>query len=128
MTIRKRAIITLAFFGVGFVLAVTRLPLHLPTVCMFKRVTGLPCCGCGMTHAFCALAHGEIEQAADFNLASIPLALIVAAAGLLLLMEAIDNKPRLDPAWRKTQRYIFWGGAPILLIAWMLNLAKIFLH
>jgi hypothetical protein len=128
MTLRKRAIIILSLFAAGAALAASRLPLQLPSVCLFKRITGLPCCGCGMTHAFCAMARGHFEDAANFNLAAIPLAVIVAISGLLLLAEAIDNKPHLDPAWQKTKRIILWAGAPILLLSWILNLSKVFVH
>jgi hypothetical protein len=126
MTLRKRALITLAVFAGGFALAASRLPLQLPSVCMFKNITGLPCSGCGMTRAFCALAHGDIHQAFHLNIASIPLALILAIAALLMVAEAIDNKPRLGPAWDKTKRFLFWSGGPILLIAWIVNLVKVF--
>jgi hypothetical protein len=128
MTLRKRAILTLSLMAAGAALAVSKLPLHLPTVCLFKRITGLPCAGCGMTHAFCAMANGHFEDAAHFNLAAIPLALIVAIAALLLFVEAFDNKPHLDPAWQKTQRLIIWAGGPVLLLSWIINLTKVFIH
>ncbi len=31
--------------------------------CPFLAVTGLPCASCGMTHAFVALAHGDLAAA-----------------------------------------------------------------
>ena len=39
-------------------------------LCLFRAVTGLPCPGCGMTRAFCALSHGELLRAVHFNLLS----------------------------------------------------------
>ena len=36
-------------------------------VCSFKRMTGLPCPGCGLTRAFCSISHGQIGQAWSFN-------------------------------------------------------------
>jgi hypothetical protein len=128
MTRRKRALIVLSLFGVGAVLAVTRWPLQLPSVCLFKRITGLPCCGCGMTHAFCAMAHGQFEDAANFNLAAVPLAMIVLVSTALLIAEAIDDKPHLDPVWKKTRKLIVWAGGPILLISWIINLTRVFMH
>jgi len=38
------------------------------TICGFKNLTGLPCPGCGLTHSFCALTHGDVSGAFAFNL------------------------------------------------------------
>lgn len=36
-------------------------------LCVFKRLTGFPCSGCGSTRAVLALSHGDIAQAARLN-------------------------------------------------------------
>ena len=48
------------------------------TVCSFKNFTGLPCPGCGLTHAFCALGKGDIIDAFAFNLLGPPVFLVLA--------------------------------------------------
>jgi hypothetical protein len=48
-------------------------------LCPFRALTHHPCPGCGMTRAFCALAHGELWRAVRFNALS-PL-LFLAALG-----------------------------------------------
>jgi len=128
MTLRKRALYLLATLGAAYALAASRLPLspHVPELCIFKRVTGIPCCGCGMTHAFCALAHGQVQQAADFNLASLPLALLLVITTLLLLLEALRNKPHLAPFWNKSKDLLWHATLPIFLLAWLVNLAKLY--
>lgn len=45
------------------------------TVCLLRRLSGLPCPGCGMTRAFAHLAKGEWAAAASDHL----LALVIAA-------------------------------------------------
>lgn len=37
------------------------------TLCPFRALTHHPCPGCGMTRAFCALAHGEFWRAMKLN-------------------------------------------------------------
>ena len=41
-----------------------------PGLCMFHRLTGLDCPGCGMTRAFHQLSHGNLDEAMEFNLLS----------------------------------------------------------
>jgi hypothetical protein len=56
-------------------IAVLLLSLALPSsglfgrfpLCLFRRVTGLPCPGCGLSHAFSALSRGEAAQAAFYH-------------------------------------------------------------
>jgi hypothetical protein len=57
------------------------------TVCLLRRLTGLPCPGCGMTRAFAHLAKGEWAAAASDHL----LACLLA--------------PELGLAW------LVWGAA-----------------
>ena len=37
----------------------------LPSVCAFRRLTGLPCPGCGLTRSWVLTAHGLFRHAAD---------------------------------------------------------------
>jgi hypothetical protein len=37
------------------------------SICAFYSVTGLPCPGCGLTRAFCAISHGHWGDAWAFN-------------------------------------------------------------
>src|ERR1035437_5886168 len=110
MSIRKRAFIALSVLGAGYLLALSNWPLHLPTVCPFKRITGLPCGACGMTHACCALAHGNIHDAINYHFACVPLALVVAVASVLLVAEVATNRPFVAVAWKKTERPLVAAG------------------
>ena len=43
----------------------------LPGTCTFRRLTGLPCPGCGMTRSFISMAHGRLADAWRFNPAGV---------------------------------------------------------
>ncbi len=71
--------------------------------CTFRAITGLPCASCGMTHAFVALAHGDVAGAWGASPAG---ALLAAGAWLYALADAARLAiglpwPRIpQPAWR----------------------------
>ena len=53
---------------------------HLPSVCPFYNLTGLPCPGCGLTRAFVCLGHGRFWEALHWH----PLAALVYALFVFL--------------------------------------------
>lgn len=36
-------------------------------MCLMRRFTGIPCPGCGLSRAFCAISHGDLAAAWSFN-------------------------------------------------------------
>jgi hypothetical protein len=48
------------------------------SICLFRRATGVPCPGCGLTRAFAALAKGHFSQAFAFH----PFAYLIALEAL----------------------------------------------
>ena len=69
----------LAVLVVSLLFAPGSLP-DLP-LCNFREWTGLPCIGCGMTRAFCAIGHGKFSSAWEYN----PLGFLFYAAAVALL-------------------------------------------
>jgi hypothetical protein len=39
----------------------------LPVMCVYQRLFGVRCLGCGMTHAFCSVLHGHLAAAFRYN-------------------------------------------------------------
>jgi hypothetical protein len=93
-----------------------------PVLCLFRRLTSLPCPSCGMTRAFVALAHGKFHLALNFNLASVPAYLMTWVILMLGIGELILDRPLRQPIWRTTQRPIFALTLLIMAAAWCMNL------
>jgi hypothetical protein len=96
--------------------------LALPFVCPARGLLGIPCATCGMTHAFVALAHGDLAGALHAS----PLGALLASgawlyAALDLLRIALGRPlPSLAPG---TQRLAVAAGAVALVANWAWLLA-----
>jgi hypothetical protein len=89
-------------------------------ICLFHHVTGLPCPGCGMTRAFCAIAHGHFSQAWAIHPFSIP---FYGVAVLVLVEPPIAGKFQglRQPG---TQRILGFLGTGLLLAMGIFGLAR----
>jgi hypothetical protein len=96
------------------------------TVCLFKNFSGLPCPGCGLTHSFCAIGKGNLEEAFRFNLLG-PVAFFLALlvwlrsalvltgrTGPVALMDRAASRLRLIPTLALA--FILFGLARIAYI------------
>lgn len=102
---RARAWLILAGLSAMFAVSLLWRPPDEPLfiICPFRVFTGLPCPGCGMTRAFCAIGHGEVWRAINFNALSPALFLAAiamwtsAAATLLNFNRVRESLSRLRP-------------------------------
>ena len=119
-TSRGRALLIFAGLSAVFIVSVMWRPPDNPSLilCPFRLFTGLPCPGCGMTRAFCAIGHGEVWRAVNFNAISpaVFLAAIVtwtyAAATIFKFEKVREFLLRLLPGALIT-KFLF-----ILVIVW----------
>ncbi|MEI6971053.1 MAG: DUF2752 domain-containing protein [bacterium] len=90
-------------------------------LCQFNLLTGLPCAGCGITRAFCAIGHGDFGAAWNYN----PLAFILYPATLVLFLRPLLR--RLRPALEgKVVLSPWFGRTTIVVIAmmWVFGVAR----
>jgi hypothetical protein len=74
---------------------------HGPILCPLRGLLGLPCPGCGLTRAFCALSGGDVSSALAFNALALPLALLMLAASAVALGELARGR-----AWQLYRPYL----------------------
>ncbi len=86
---------------------------HLPSVCPFYSITGLPCPGCGLTRAFVCLGHGQIRQSLHWH----PLGAVFYVACMALWAargwEWMRRKPMAPVSGQTTGR---WSIAGLVLL------------
>ena len=64
---------------ISIIAAVNYFFLHSTQLCVFRAATGLPCPGCGLTHAALALLRGEIVESLHCHALLVPYVLTIAA-------------------------------------------------
>ncbi|BDI32962.1 hypothetical protein CCAX7_50130 [Capsulimonas corticalis] len=95
--------------------------LHIPSICPFYQLTGLPCPGCGLTRAFVLLSHGDWRQSLAFH----PMGWAAYAAFILV---AIDGAPAAlqirDRGWlpRRVRSGVLWACVCATLAAGLIRL------
>lgn len=74
-------------------------------MCMFKRVTGLPCATCGSTRAVRALVEGDPLRAITMN----PLVVaLLAIAPVYVLVRWLRPIPQQRARWSSSQQATAW--------------------
>lgn len=90
--------------------------------CALRKISGLPCPGCGGTRAFYHLFRGEIAQSFRLN----PIVLYGTAAYLhFMLMGFYRKHMGNNPGKGVTVQYYLYGAAAVLLIQWMVKIIQI---
>jgi len=97
-----------------------------PVLCLFRRITTLPCPSCGMTRAFVALGHGDLHAALGFNIASPAVFLAACLIFLLALGQAAFSRPILPVVWVAVRRLVFPATVTLMAAAWSVNLVHYF--
>lgn len=88
---------------------------HLPSVCPFHRLTGLPCPGCGLTRAFVCLAHGRFMESLHWH----PIGWLVFGVFVALWARAGLTWARGRPVAPLSPRLIGrlnWAGVTLLFL------------
>jgi predicted ferric reductase len=87
--------------------------------CLFHKVTGLHCVGCGMTRATHAALHGRFIEAFLHNplgFVLMPIALFAIALEIVAWVRGRSGGPRL-----RLGRRGFWVLVSLILIFWVLR-------
>jgi hypothetical protein len=85
-------------------------------LCIFKRITGLPCPSCGMTRGILAMLGGDLAGGWAFN--PLGFSVLLACAALLVLRFGFGRRVQLTLTRReRTAAWLVGGG--IFLANWV---------
>jgi hypothetical protein len=112
--------------GAGVALAISvlipasKLPFTL--LCPFKMLTGYPCPGCGLTHAFCDISHGHFKMAWQAN----PFGFLFYTLALACLAWPWLGArfPGVEAVMRRT-RALLWAPAALMVGMWVYDIVRI---
>lgn len=99
------------------------------TVCVFKRVTNLPCPSCGTTRAVSQIFQGEILNSLYLNPFGIVVAIIMTLFPIWIIWDFIQNKQSFYDFYIKIETIISKKEIAIPLIVfvilnWIWNIYK----
>ncbi len=86
------AAVGVAALGVGALLPVDHIE-DGPIICPFRRLTGLPCPGCGLTRSWTYLMHGWWRDAFLAHPFGLLLALVIVAVGAVAIRARLRGTP-----------------------------------
>ena len=86
-----------------------------PVVCPLHGLVGLPCPGCGLTRAFCALAQGRLWEAARLNALSFVLGPLMVVASVVAALELLRQERYRFYRFLFSTRLAYWVGVIVLL-------------
>jgi hypothetical protein len=102
-------------------------PGYILGVCGFKQRSGLPCPGCGWTHAAQAFATGDVVRSFLIQ----PAAAVFCAAAILSAILAlhtmifgIHSRLRQVLFHGRFWKYVLIGSGVVILLGWLVTLAK----
>ena len=100
-----------------------------PSLCPFKRVTGLPCPGCGMTRSVVTLLHGDLAASLYYHPLGIAVVAIclglIAVDGWVWLRSTARGGPSRSPSWLPERLMVTpapWAAIALLTAVWLVRL------
>ncbi len=98
---------------------------HYVCLCIFKRLTGIPCPGCGMGRATLELLRGNVAGSLHYNILCPPFTVAVATSLVWLCIDMTKEKKTFFPFVKKdisvpTKSFLFL----LIAIDWVFNIYR----
>jgi hypothetical protein len=100
-----------------------------PGVCLFKRITGIPCPSCGSTRSVLSILKGDFVGALLWNPFGVIIMSILILAPLWILYDIVLRKDSLLQVYNRSEIFLRqkWIAIPLILMVilnWIWNIFK----
>jgi hypothetical protein len=101
-----------------------------PSVCLFKEVTGLPCPSCGTTRSLLLLISGRFHESLMMNPFGIVLALALLIVPLWIMIDTFGNNDGFYRWYTRMENLLTHNkllaafAAAIVMLNWFWNISK----
>jgi len=100
-----------------------------PAVCLFKRVTGIPCPSCGSTRSVLSILKGDFAAALFWNPFGVILMASLVLSPLWIIFDLVSQKDSLFRVYNRAEIIMRrkWVAVPAILLVilnWIWNIYK----
>jgi hypothetical protein len=98
-------------------------------ICLFKRVTGIPCPSCGSTRSIVSILNGDLSGGLFWNPFGIIIMAILIVAPIWMITDLLLKKDSLFRFYNQTEIFLRrkWIAIPAILLVlmnWIWNIYK----
>ena len=97
----------------------------IPHVCLFRRMLGIPCPGCGITTALAALCGFDFRGAVHANIAALPIAILLGFQILARPFAICSSKSNVGASIDRCSRFINFCASFSLCVVWITKLSRL---
>lgn len=106
-----------------------RFETHVGPVCVFKKVTTLPCPSCGSTRSMKAILEGDLVAGFSWNPMGYLLLMMLLVVPWWLLYDLLMKRDTLHRVYRQAEQMvlkpvILWPGLVLVIVNWIWNIVK----
>ena len=100
-----------------------------PGVCLYKRITGIPCPSCGSTRSVLSILKGDFVGALLWNPFGLIIISVLILAPLWILYDIVLRKDSLLQVYNRSEIFLRkkWIAIPLILLVilnWIWNIYK----
>ncbi len=102
----------------------------IPSVCLFKEITGLPCPSCGTTRSLLLLISGQFHESLMMNPFGIVLALALVTVPSWMMIDTFRKRDSFYRRYTRMERLLTHNkllaafAAVIVMLNWFWNISK----